>query len=138
MGKHRPMNIYIGSAFTERFWCRTTEAVLADRGWNVCSSWHGLTDHDAATQNENDERNWAHKCFQELHEADVLLLFLAGHSEGGRWAEFGIAVAEHKRIVIVGETKNVFRHLSNVMLREEEDWIEAIDAIWRKGQPLPW
>lgn len=54
----------------------------------------------------------------DVQRADMLVLFTESPNSpvnrGGRHVEFGIALALHKRIVIVGPRENVFHCLSEV------------------------
>lgn len=123
------MTIYLASAFDQRWWLRAIEPVLLTRGWTVVSDWYHLTDGDVQAMDAAGEARWARRNFLALREAEVLLLFLQGSSAGGRWTEFGIALAEGKPCVLVGETTNVFRYLPGVSVVEEGEWLGVIDEL---------
>ncbi len=133
------MKIYLASAFDQRWWLRTIVPVLEERGWTVTSDWVQLTDEDMSGNDDlliggTLEEIWAERNFNQLHEADTFLLFVRGHSKGGCWTELGIAIAEGKTCLVVGETKNVFRHLPGVLCVEEAQWVEALDGIRKKDK----
>lgn len=124
------MRVYIASAFTERFWCRIVEQVLQEKGYRVTSQWHDLKD------DQGNEDVWARNCVEHIDQADILLLFVAGQSEGGRWTEMGLAIGQGKPVIIVGETKNIFRYLPNVTVCSESNWLTVVTNYKGPEGPL--
>lgn len=116
------MKIYIASAFTERFWCQIVDQMLIEKGYTLTSEWYW-------TDGPTDEPRWAKLCQQHVEQADIFLLFVAGQSEGGRWTEMGMAIAQGKKIIIVGETKNIFQHLPNVTTCDTEGLLLVLEGL---------
>ena len=73
--------------------------------------------------------------YEDIVAADVLIAFTApsglGPSRGGRHVEFGLALAWHKRLIIVGPYENVFHRfsLAHGLMAQFDEWsLEQIDA----------
>lgn len=85
-------------------------------------------------------RLWAEEDLEDLHAADCVVSFTEGPeavsgsaSKGGRFVEFGLALALHKRVIVVGPKENVFHYLPTVEMFERwEDFLRygGITGEW--------
>lgn len=102
------MNIYLAARFPRREEMESLVPRFKKIGWNVTARWvfggeEGLTREDIAILDLEDVEN-----------ADALVLFTEPYGSlqpgGGRFVEFGYALASEKRVYVIGERENVFTH----------------------------
>lgn len=69
----------------------------------------------------------------DVKRADVLVAMNPPGWEragtGGRHVEFGYALAHGKHMVLVGERSNIFHHLSDVHVVDEEGLLETLRSL---------
>lgn len=121
------IKIYLASAFDQRWWVRIAESMLEAEGFEVLSTWQWIDEGAEATPDQ--ERAWAEVNLEAIHHADLVVLFVYGHSAGGRWTEMGFALAEGKPVLVVGETDNVFCRLPQVQVVSEREWGPELLAL---------
>lgn len=106
------MKIYIAAPYSQMLLMRPHRDALHAAGHNVTARWidgneEGMTLAQAAQMDLDD-----------IDAADCLLAFTLKHksmfSGGGRYVEFGYALAKGKRLAVVGGLENVFLHLPQV------------------------
>lgn len=76
---------------------------------------------------------------QDVRAADTFVTFTelpdARAGRGGRHVEFGLALAERKRLIVIGPVENVFHALGEV--ERFETWAEALAALTPLPEPDP-
>lgn len=118
------MRIYIAALYARK----SEMVIMADKikraGHEVTSRW--LTESEAL--------DWSAASVMDLADidnSDVLLSFTHPRgtmtSGGGRHVEFGYAMAKGKRLVIIGESENVFHDSKNVSIYKSLDsWLDQL------------
>lgn len=120
-----PQAIYLAARFSRKPELQTYMRALEAAGHTVTSRW--LTDgaHEWTGVNDADIPpdalgQFAAEDLADVDAADAFILFAdQPSSRGGMWCELGYAIARGKRIIVVGDSANVFCHL---------EWIEHIDT----------
>lgn len=106
------MNVYIAGPNAGRRTAIGVMHLLEAHGHTVTSTW----------LRQLDELDDAHARLDlaDVDRADALvaLNFKAWQhlGSGGRYVEFGYAIARGKRLIVVGERSNIFHYLSDVVL----------------------
>lgn len=104
------MWIYISASMPRIKEARSLAAVLSGAGHRICSGWLD-TDRevDLATIRQGAADVEAIRNMRDVMDCHLFVM-LAGDkkSRGGRHVEFGMAMALHKRCVIIGARENVF------------------------------
>jgi len=123
------MNVYIAGRFARKLELQVYAARLRREGHTVTSRW--LRGHNA-TESHEKLKLFAEEDLQDVHAADMVLLFTDGGDtdggySGGRHWECGYAFALGKKVWIVGPKENVFHHLEGVVAFERFEW--AIQQI---------
>ena len=91
--------------------------LTVDARWLVENhEWYGERD-DAAIEAA---RGFAKDDLEDVARSDIVIVFTepvnaGGRNRGGRHVEFGIALATHKDILIVGPPENVFHNLTGAV-----------------------
>lgn len=107
--------VYVASLFSEIEESKKRALRLQEAlGWEPVSSWvFGGEEGLSRTQ-------IAVKDIREVEQCDVLVVFSHPRGEpkpgGGRWVEFGYAMAKGKQVFVVGPYENVFTHSPNVVV----------------------
>ena len=129
--------VYIASAYQRRDQMRTYALDLQRIGWEVTSSWLQQTlPFDAPVKSfpESEMSKLAEQDVEDIRRADIFVTYTEPVSRryprGGRHVEFGIALALHKPILIVGAVENIFHTLISCGRRFDAwsdllDWIES-------------
>jgi nucleoside 2-deoxyribosyltransferase len=124
------LRVYLAAPYVAKKQIEAEAAELRALGIEVTSSWLEET-HSPTTQlhelTHEEHQGFAVRDVQDVRAADVFVF----HTDptkaiirGGRHVEFGIAVALHKPILIVGEEQeNIFHHLPN--LNRVATWEQA-------------
>ena len=132
-----PPRIYLASAYQRRDRLREYAADLQQLGWHVTSTWLSTTaplDVKIGSISATESAFLAQRDIEDIKRADIFLTFTESESgrypSGGRHVEFGMAMALHKPILIVGPKENVFHTLISCGRRFRAwgdllDWIEA-------------
>ena len=124
--------VYFAARYSHRVDLLVKASELEADGHEVTSRWitgfqEGHSDDECAIVDEEDVRR-----------ADTLVFFAEGvgtgdRGGGGRHAEFGIAYALSKNIIVVGHPEILFHSLPGIIVAA--DWNEAKRAIRSEGRP---
>lgn len=121
--------VYLAGRFSRRdefngYAVRLREwGLTVDARWLVEDhEWYGERDEDAVAA----ARSFAKDDLEDVSRADIVLVFTeppnaGGRNRGGRHVEYGIALALHKDILIVGEPENVFHNLTGAVFVPRDD-----------------
>lgn len=100
------MKIYLAAPYSERLtMARYTFELLQD-GHALTSRWVNGTHPYGTLPSE------AQNDLDDVQACDALVLFSAGTSPGGRYVEFGYALARGKTCYVVGPQDNLFHYLA--------------------------
>lgn len=115
------MKIYLCARYSRLDELQQYAALLRAEGHLVTSRWHagGHELSDVAT--DTDRARLAMEDAGDLALADTVIAFTEapdspGRNRGGRHVEFGIALEQRKRIIIVGPRENVFHYLPRILV----------------------
>ena len=117
-GRFSRRDEFNGYADTLRSWGFTVDA----RWLTEAHEWYGERDADAIAA----ARSFAHDDLSDVARSDIVLVFTepanpGGRNRGGRHVEYGIALALHKDIIIVGAPENVFHNLIGAVFVPRDD-----------------
>jgi len=105
------VKVYLAADYARKDEIQGIRVSLEDRGVKVTSRWLDTADDGIPWSAE------AKIDLDDIREADVVVSFTTGaHARGGRHAEFGIAVALDKGLILVGPREHVFHFLPGVLL----------------------
>lgn len=120
----RPLKIYLAARYSRHGEMRQARAVLAELGYEVTSRWidqHGgnLLDSIVTEKLNADPDHCARSTcidLDDLDAADVVMSFTSdgGGGKGGRHTEFGYALGQGKRLVVIGPREHVFHTLPQI------------------------
>lgn len=107
--------VYVAGWYAQIAEAKAAVRELREAGYEVTSKWvEGGTD----TANGYALRQAAIEDLHDLQRADYLMLlalpFGTMYNGGGRWVEFGYALALGKRMVVIGGHETIFCHLPGV------------------------
>lgn len=111
----RRLKVYTAAPFAKQPYVRMIAAWLRAHGFNCDPRWL----HESSKENE-DPLKAAQDDLRDLYDADILIAFTEPPSadptlnRGGRYVEFGYALALGKRIIVVGPKENIFAWLPEV------------------------
>lgn len=113
------MNIYLATRFSRRHEMREFATLLKIIGHTCVSRWiNGSHDHPALGESREEfRRRNADEDRADLDRADCLIAFVAeerSDTRGGNHVEFGYALAQRQRVMLVGVQGNVFHCLPEV------------------------
>ena len=123
------MLVYLAARYRRAEEMRRRAEELSALGHHVTSRWirggHSVS-------GGYDDPLWARYAQEDVDDvasADAVVCFLEpnGGGSGGRHAEFGMALAWGKRIIVVGEPEHLFHTLPSV--EAYATWAEALDAL---------
>ena len=131
------MYIYLAARYSRYREMQDVARDLVEMGHVVTSRWiwgdHEVTDPLDTTNNDalakEDFTNIISATWS-IHFTDGALQ--VGRGRGGRHVEFGIALTQHKRIIIVGEQEHVFHYLQTPILEVYPNWESAKLALCNK------
>ena len=117
-GRFSRRDEFNGYADRLRAWGFTVDA----RWLTEAHEWYGERDADALEA----ARSFARDDLEDVSRSDIVLVFTepsnpGGRNRGGRHVEYGIALALHKDILIVGEPENVFHNLTGAVFVSSGD-----------------
>lgn len=106
------MKIYLAAASYRQKEVRNNHRKLERRGFEVVSSWVFMRTLGAVEKFPRE----AKRDLSQIDECDYLILHTEDakkkkYTTGGRFVEFGYAVAKGKKILIVGPRENVFCYM---------------------------
>lgn len=112
------MRVYIAAPLELRRRAQDTALSLKAAGHEVTSRWH---------RSRLDEASIATYCLADIQRAETLLLLnpktWSEKGTGGRHTEFGYALAEGKRLVVLGVASNDFHRMPQVrVIRRVSDF----------------
>ena len=116
------MKIYLAARYVRAAEMRDARRVLESLGHEVISSWI-----DMPVASTPDARAYlAAMAVEEIRACDTLISFTGEGGLGGRHAEFGIALALGRRLVVTGPREHVFHDLPEV--EWHPDWVHLVTA----------
>lgn len=107
--------VYVAAWFSQRKRAKAAAQELECAGYEITSPWiDGGTD----TAQGYELMKAAVEDLKGIDQADYLMLlalpFGTYYNGGGRWCEFGYALALGKRMVVIGDHETIFCHLPRV------------------------
>lgn len=114
------MKIYIAARFSKRHEANQLANHLQDLGHEITSRWvlpgsdHVVPTGMSEQAADSERQRFALEDLEDVISADCCISLMEeprGNGRGGRHIEFGIAVALHHRLMIVGPRETVFHHL---------------------------
>lgn len=110
--------VYLAARYSRHAELEGYARTLRALGFTVSSRWHGGGhgfDEQAGMTDEQAQR-FAEEDYEDLSAASILVAFTDGPNATGRWrgarhVEFGIALAQGSRLLLVGPRENVFHWL---------------------------
>ena len=123
------MRIYLAARYRRRPEMQRRAEELSALGHHVTSRWirgsHSVSDG-------LDDPSWtsfAQEDFEDVAAADAVVCFLepGGGGSGGRHAEFGMALGQGKRTIVVGEPEHLFHTLPSI--EAYPTWAKALEAL---------
>lgn len=114
------MKFYIAARFGRRAECFELAKYLESLGHLVTSRWvrpdsgHDKP-RDSAQGTHAEKARWAAEDFNDVRACETLVSLQEeprGASRGGRHVEFGIALAQDKKIIVIGPRETIFHELS--------------------------
>lgn len=130
-------SVYLAASYARRRELCGYARDLQAHGFKVTSRWldenHDAEDDGIRSSDATKSRDarFADRDLDDIYASDVLIAFTepAGspYARGGRHVETGIAIAVHKRLVVVGPRENVFHCLPGVTVFR--DWEEVMRNI---------
>lgn len=115
------MEIYLAARFSRAAEMRDVRDFLHEKGHHVTSRWIDLREGDypeytTETLNSDPElfASYADTDIEDVQAADILVSFTGQGGKGGRHVEFGLALAQGKRLILVGPREHVFHTLPQV------------------------
>lgn len=119
------MKVYLAADYARKNEIREVAAKLRALGIEVTSRWLDTPDDGIPWSAE------AKVDVEDVQDAHTLVSFTTGElARGGRHAEFGMAVALGKGLVIVGPREHVFHFLPEVLLLHGKeqllDWAKVV------------
>ncbi len=128
------MKIYVAGASSEIERAEAMIARLKTAGIIVTCTWtenirkvgHG----NPATATHEQRLKWSEQDLREVDQAQLLWFLLPREPNVtfGAWVELGFATARAKRIVLSGQSNNIFVGLGNVFVNDEEAFNAIIGA----------
>lgn len=128
------MKIYIAAPFSTKDLVCHYQAQLQELGFIVTSTWQHESHPPDIKHSEIAPKlltEHALNDIRDLNEADTLIFFSRDPEHavvrGGRHVEFGYALAQEKRIVVIGPFENVFHHLP--WITHFPTWLDAVEYL---------
>jgi nucleoside 2-deoxyribosyltransferase len=142
-------DIYIASRFGRREEALSLAEELKKLGHNIISTWF-LPGQAMQVNNPTfeEELTWnleiANRDWNEIFLSDTFITLTEdmdnlpeGAARGGRHAEFGMAVALHKTIYLIGQREHVFHYLPEVsVFGSTEDFLDYVRMREHLNNPL--
>ena len=117
-------SVYIAAPFDWRVKARRARAVLEAKGITSTSTWidNHLEEEDVITP----EAKWREaKCdLLDVHRADEFVLLNGPSTSGGLHVELGFALANGKKIWLVGKPSTIFHYHPNITIVENVEEIQ--------------
>lgn len=102
------MKMYLASRFDHKELMKVyREYIEKQTDITVCSRWIDSHDHITQVQASTED-------YEDIYICDTLMFFsehpTIGYNSGGRHVEYGMALAFHKQIWVIGQKENVFHY----------------------------
>lgn len=113
------MNIYLAARYSSKERLQKIALNLIQMGFGITSTWIYSSDRPDESQIDNGFRQVrAVIDYHDLGRSHILVLdLLDGQgSRGGQWVELGIALGQNLKVLVVGETENVFAYHPKVTI----------------------
>lgn len=134
------MKIYLAARYSRHPEMQRYAHALQAGGHEVTATWiwggHDVRAQEMGHSSSNVDALqpvWATEDLRDLWRADTFIAFteppgeIAGRGRGGRHVELGVALALHKRVIVVGARENVFCWLPQVEFYPT--WAECHAAV---------
>lgn len=115
------MKIYLAAAYSRHPEMQGYAKQLEDLGHTITARWiygtHQAEDDEISGPSQEKIAEWAEDDMADVRAADLVVSFTDGPSKrarGGRHAEFGMALAWHKGLILIGPREHVFHYLPQV------------------------
>ena len=121
--------IFFAGSLTDRKEIARMAKLLREAGYRVTSTWHDTYDDQAAeflyVQMMASVVNIA-----DLDDADLVVIFSKSPSTtGATYYEHGYAIAHHKRIVLIGEPRNIYMRSNFMKFDNQLEFIVAFKNL---------
>ena len=133
------MKVYLASRYSRRSEMQHIANVLEGIGCEITSRWingnHQISDEGLSIEAKQEERiRFAVEDMEDLLAANCCIAFSetprGTNSRGGRHVEFGIALGNCMRCIVIGPRENVFHCLPEV------EWYPDLEAFLSNNQRL--
>lgn len=131
------MRIYLAAKYSRHPEMRAVRDLLENsHGHVVTSRWiEGNHDITSDANADSERQRFAIEDFMDMRDAGLLLWFsepekIEGRNRGGRHVEFGMALAYHIPVIVIGRKENVFHWLPGVA--HVPSLAEALELIREK------
>lgn len=121
------MNVYLAARYSSKERMQTVALQLISRGFHITSSWVYSADRPEQSQMSPDFREGrAVIDYEDVEISDILVLDLLDGpgTRGAQWAELGIALGRNLKVMVIGETENIFAY--HPKARIYTDWEACI------------
>ena len=108
------MKLYIAATFEAKDAMRIFADKLTAQGYEITASWL-YRDEPMSPGNlpvPGACIPYAQRDLQDIDASDALLLFSGPSPRGGKWVEFGYALAKGKQLFVCGPQSNIFTPLA--------------------------
>lgn len=132
------MKVYLAARYSRRDEMRARRDQLARAGHIVTSCWLDQPYEAAEALAPHLYARIAKQDLADLWNAEAVIAFteptsVPNDSRGGRHVEFGLAVAWHKAIFIVGPRENIFHYLVEALpCRDFDQALRTLNMIERR------
>lgn len=112
----RALKVYVAAAMEEKLTVRELKTILRECGHVPVCDWADADHGSIEDLTAPGVVKWAKLDLEQVRQSDVLVLIPPHQTKrGGAHTEFGVALALGKKLIVVGERKNVFHHLPEVV-----------------------
>lgn len=122
------MRLYLAAPFSHRERMNGIQQQVEAKGHEVTSRWHSQEPEGGAPDDQVEY--WANTDLRDVARAHAIVLFddqPAPTVRGGRWVEFGFALALGHKLWLVGRPTNIFTKLPQVrVFPSAHDFLEAL------------
>ena len=123
--------IYLSARFERQAELRAVRAALVAQGHEVSCRW---LDKEKDVRTDQERECAAVGCVNDIWGCEVFVAFTEfgprRAERGGRHVEFGLALAWHRRVILVGpREENIFHHLPGV---EQVDTVAALLTLLKE------
>ncbi len=138
--KLRTKKVYLASRYSRRDELVRYAGLLRTIGIEVTSRWVEIEEAWSGPE-ETAGVVYATTDLEDVLEADTIICFteeprakVPFYSRGGRHVEFGIAIGQAKRLIVVGPRENIFYMLTRI--EQFDDFISALKMLYFEGEEV--